>query len=120
LGLPFQIYDNSIGGTVTLVSVSISDNADLLAATDLVLFSAYSDTLGLDSVAVAVPLSEASKVLAELAITSINDLGGVRVLNLNNIQMAVPRNKLWGRLLAKASIAPLLVVQPYTVRLGFK
>ncbi len=120
LGLPFQIYDTGEGGTTFLISASISDNSDLLAAVDLQLFTTYSDTLGLDSVAVNVPSSESAKFIgAPISFSTITDHGGVRITGETAINQAVPRNKLWGRLIARATVGPFLVVQPFTLKLGF-
>jgi hypothetical protein len=119
LGLPFQVYDTGEGGTSFLVSASIADESDLLGAVDIVFFSAYSDTLGLDSATVNVPLSQAPKVLGVVSLSTVTDLGGARTMQADAINMAVPRNKLWARLVAKSSMASFLVLQPFTLRLGF-
>jgi len=120
LGLPFQVYNTGEGGTVVLVSASVSDNSDLLGNTDIIFFSEYSDTLGCDSLAVVIPATESYKVLGIIALTTAVDVGGVRILNANNIQMAVPRHRLWARLISRATVTSLPTVQPYTVRLGFR
>jgi hypothetical protein len=119
LGLPFQIYDTPLGGTSYLISASISDASDQLVAVDLVLFSAYSDTLGLDSAAVNIPASESTKYLGAVSLSTVTDWGGFRTMEADAINKSVPRNKLWGRLIARGTLGPLLVLQPLTLRLGF-
>jgi hypothetical protein len=119
LGLPFQVYDNGQGGTSYLISARISDASDKLDAVDIVFFKTYSDTLGLDSAAVNVVTTEAPKVLGIVSLATITDLGGVRMAQADGINMALPRNKLWARLIARSSMGPFLVMQPFTLRLGF-
>jgi hypothetical protein len=121
LGLPFTIYENAgVGGEEAIVSVTLDDKSDLVDDVDIVLFSAWSDTLGLDSVAVNIPAAEVLKVVGVISLTAGTDLGGGRTLEDKAITLAVPRNALYGRLIARATMGPFLVVNPFKIRFGLR
>jgi hypothetical protein len=119
-GLPFRVYQNTgQGGSQTLVSAEISDNADVLGNTDIVFFNAYSDTLGQDTVAAGIVATEAHKVLGAIALSTATDFGGARSLQSTNIQMALPKENLYARLIARSSMKPTAITN-IRVKLGFK
>jgi hypothetical protein len=121
LGLPFVVYENAgVGGEEAIVSLVIDDKSDLLDDVDVVFFSNWSDTLGLDSAAVNIPAAEALKVVGVVSLTSGTDLGGGRTLEEKAITLAVPRTGLYGRLIARATMGPFLVVNPFKIRIGLR
>ena len=103
IGIPFQIYSSSIGGTTKLVSVLIADSSDQLDDVDLVFFNAWSDTYGLDTATVSLDGENYSKVLGYVALTTAVDLGTVRILTKDDINMLLPRGTLYGRLIARST-----------------
>lgn len=104
LGLPFLIWNNTSGGTVTLESIFIADSSDQLGNTDIALFSSYSSDNGLDNAASSVPDEEYKTIITYVSLTTAVDLGDVRVLAANNQGISIPRGgKLYGRLVAKST-----------------
>jgi hypothetical protein len=119
-GLPFRVYQNTgQGGAKTLVSVVITENADVLGNTDLVLFNAYSDTLGQDTVAVAIRAVDAPKIVGYVSLSTAVDLGTARMLQSANIQLNVPKENLYGRLIAKSTMLPTSI-SGVKVKFGFR
>jgi len=118
-GLPFRIlYNPGMGDTRTLNSIVITDNSDQLGNTEVMLFNAFSDTLGQDSSAMAIVASEAHKVIGYIALTSAVDLGTGRVLTSKDIALTVPKGGLWGRMVAGAAFVPT-AVDNIKIRFGF-
>jgi hypothetical protein len=126
LGLPFKIYDApGVGGEKAVVSIVIDDQTDQLDSVDVVFFSAYSDTLGLDSAAVNIPAAQALKIVGIVNVTNSSnanlDFGGGRIIEAMNLVLAVPKDALWARLISRqALISPTVVVQPFRVRIGLR
>ena len=104
LGLPFLLWTNGTGGTVSLQSVVIADSSDQLGNTDLVLFSAYSDNQGLDNAALAVKGVEYKSVIGYVSLSTAIDLGTVKILEKDASGIYIPRGgSLYGRLVAKST-----------------
>jgi len=104
LGIPFLIWNNTTNGTVSLRSIVISDSSDQLGNTDLVLFSNFSGSTGVDNAAVAVPGSEYQYILAYVSLTTALDLGTVKILVKDAQDIAIPKGgTLYGRLVAKST-----------------
>ena len=119
-GIPFRIYYNpGQGGARTLTSIVLTDNSDQLGNTDIIFFNAYSDTLGLDSVALALVAADAHKVVGNVALTTAVDLGGARVLEKDNLNLVLPREGLWGLMVAKSTMIPTAVGNIW-IKFGFK
>jgi hypothetical protein len=119
MGFPFRIYEYAgDGGARLLVTVNALTNADILDSIDVVLFSSFSDTLGLDNGAAAILASEAYKVIGIVPVNSFTDLGTMNLMQASSVNMIVPREALWGRMIARAAIAPTTVSQ-IRLRFGF-
>lgn len=104
LGLPFLIWNNTSGGTVTLESILIADSSDVLGNTDLALFSSYSSSNGLDNAAANILETDYKNIITYVALTTAVDLGNIRILAANNQGISIPRGgKLYGRLVAKST-----------------
>lgn len=105
MGYPFLLFSSSgVGGIMTLNSLVISDSSDQLGNTDLILFSAYSDSLDLDNAAIAVQAGDYSIVLGYVSLTSAIDLGDVKVLTKDGINLSLPKGvAIYGRLIAKST-----------------
>ncbi len=121
LGQTFLVYSNpGVGGVAMLQSIVIDDKIDGIGNTDIAFFSTWSDTLGRDSVAANIPAAEVLKFCGYVSLTTATDLGGGRILEANNIQLGLPKNLLYARLVAKAAYGPTTSVAPLKVRLTFK
>ena len=104
LGLPFLIWTNSTGGTVSLESIVIADSSDQLGNTDLALFSSYADDQGLDNAAIAVPATQYKNVIGYVSLSTAIDLGSVKILTKDAQGIAIPQGgSLYGRLVAKST-----------------
>jgi hypothetical protein len=120
VGFPFLVYSNpGDGGAMILESVQITDNGDMLDDIDLVLFNAYSDTLGLDNAAAAIRAVDAPKVVGGLAFTSDTDLGTARSVQYQWVGLVVPKEALYGRLIARSALAPI-AINNLRIRFGFR
>lgn len=119
-GLPFRVYRNTgQGGAKTLISIQVSDNADMLGNLDVVLFNAYSDTLGQDTVAAAIVATEAHKVVGLVSLSTATDLGTARVFQSANINLNVPKENLYGRLIARSTMT-ITAINNVRVKFGFR
>lgn len=119
-GQPFRIYyDQGSGGMRTLETVFMTENADLLVNTDVVLFNAYCDSLGQDSSAAAVIAGYAHNVVGYVSLSTAVDLGTGRHLVTKDINLSLPREGLWGRLIAKGTILPT-AINNIKIRFGLK
>jgi hypothetical protein len=103
MGIPFQIYNSASGGMTKLVSILITDSSDQLGNTDIILFNTFSDTYGLDTMAVNLAAANYSKVLGYVSLTTVIDLGATRILEKDDINLALPKGILYGRLIAKST-----------------
>jgi hypothetical protein len=103
LGLPFQIFSNGQGGVITLISLFATDSSDQLGNFDIAFFGSFSDTLGLDNGALAIPGIVFNNMNGYCAVTSTTDLGTLRIGQKDGINLAIPNGTLYGRLIARST-----------------
>lgn len=105
LGFPFDIGAPPASGR-KLISAQIIDDADVIGATDIIFYSNLSQVVGgsgLDNTAVAELAVNEWYILGIVSLTTTTDLGAVKMLTKDDINLQLPGGAIWARLVAKSS-----------------
>ena len=124
VGFPFKVtkFPTGASGTIKLISAEIADSADVIGATDILFFSSLSGSSGLDNAAAAVPGSDYGNILGLVSLTTVTDVGAMKMLTKDDINLELPiisGGTIWARLIARTG-PTLTAVTNYLVRLRFK
>ena len=109
LGFPFKVITGSgAGGTpIKLVSAEIIDVADVVTATDIVFYSDLAQVAGgsgLDNIAAGELAANEWYLQGIVSLTVITDLGAVKILTKDDINLALPRGvTIWARLISRGT-----------------
>ena len=118
LGLPFKLWSGE--RSRKLISVTMIDSVDKADDFDILFFYQFSDSLGADSTAVALPEDVAQRLVGSVSVTANLDWGDIRTVQVNNVQMVLPGGEIWARLVARSAFGILGAVRPFVIRLGFE
>lgn len=124
LGFPFEVIPASgAGGQLKLISAIITDAADVITATDIVFYknlSGLAGGTGLDNAAAAELAANEWYILGIVSLTTITDLGAVKILTKDDINLTLPKGEaIWARLIARGT-PTLTAVDNFRVRLRFQ
>lgn len=120
LGYPFTVFTNKQAGITTLISAQITDGADVLTDTDIMFFSAYVNDAGLDNAVLALPAAKAYTVLGYVALATAKDVGAVKMLTKDDINLAIPTGTtIYARLISRGT-PTYTAINNIRVRLRFK
>jgi hypothetical protein len=109
LGFPFKVLNGggSAGPAYNLISASIIDAADVITATDIVFYgdvSKLSGGSGYDNSAAAELAANEWYVLGIVSLTTVTDLGAVKILTKDAINLALPRGvPVWARMIVRGA-----------------
>jgi len=125
LGFPFKVLTGSGAGgqPIKLVSATITDAADVVTATDIVFYADLSTLAGgsgLDGVAAAELAANEWYVHGLVSLTTVTDLGAIKILTKDDINLALPKGAtIWARLIARGT-PTFTAVTNVRVRLKFQ
>lgn len=123
LGLPFQVLPTTgKGGTTKLISITITDAADVITATDVVFYkdvSKISGGSGLDNAAAAELAANEAYVLGIVSLTTVTDLGAIKILTKDDINLELPQSGVWARMIVRGA-PTFTAVNNLRVRLRFQ
>ena len=121
IGMPFEIPNAS---NKTLSSVTLLDSSDCADdSLEVLLFNNpdYATTPVLDTNAVSTAEADFDNFLGTVLFTSpVRDLGAVRILQMNGLNMPMPNDKVYGRLVNRSSTRVLAAsTQAFIIRFRF-